>query len=319
MTGLQALRLPLALLSFVGAPALAQSTSPTTPPSDPTQLEDVVVSGRSLEAQAEAFVASVGAPVKGRKLATWSEPLCVGAAGLAATPAEAMVDRVLDWAHSLGVPVGGPGCDLNVLIIFSADADQAARDLVKTRPLDFLPGYDSSHQGTLALRAFQSSDRPVRWWHVSLPVDPDTGAALVRLRGQEPFSAPRYIRGPTDLSGYGQITSASRLYDDSLDVLQSIVIVIDDAALDQTSFSQLSDYVAMVALAQVDADVRPSAPSILGIFEPGVARESTLSDWDKAFLQALYGMHQRNSMPHADSTLIARSVARRLAKTSREP
>jgi len=319
MTGLWALRLMPALLFLAGAPALAQSASPTAPPSDPTQLEDVVVSGRPLEAQAEAFVASVGTPVKGRKLATWSGPLCIGAAGLAAAPAGAMVDRVLDWAHSLGVPIGGPGCDLNVLIVFSADADQAASDLVKSRPLDFLPGYGSSHQGARALRAFQNSGLPVRWWHVSLPVDPHTGDALVRLRGQQPFSVSREIRGPSDLGAYGQIVMASRLYDDSLDALQSIVIVIDDAALEQTSFSQLSDYVAMVTLAQVDPDTRPSAPSILGIFEPGIVGETTLSDWDQAFLQALYQTHQRNSLPHADSTLIARSLARRLEKTSGEP
>lgn len=319
MTGLQAWRWLPALLCLGAAPALAQSDPPTDRPSDATQLEDVVVSGMSLEAQAESFVASVGAPVEGRKLATWSGPLCVGAAGLAAAPAGAMVDRVLDWAHSLGVRIGGPGCDLNVLIVFSADADQAARNLVKTRPLDFLSGVSSSHQGRGALRAFESSGRPVRWWHVSLPVDPETGDALVRLRREAPFSPPREITRPSDLGSYGQITLGSRLYDDSIDALQSIVIVIDDAALDQTSFAQLSDYVAMVALAQVDPDTRPSAPSILGIFEPGVAPQSTLSDWDQAFLQALYGTHQRNSLPRADSTVIARALARRLERTSREP
>ena len=319
MTGPRALILLPALLSLAGMPALAQSAPPTAPPSDPTQLEEIMVSGRPLEAQAEAFVASVGAAVESRKLATWSGPLCVGAAGLAAAPAGAMVDRVLDWAHSLGVRVGGPGCDLNVLIVFSADADQAARDLVKARPLDFLPGSGSSHQGRRALRAFQSSGRPVRWWHLSLPVDPDTGDSLVRIRGQAPYSAPREITRPSDLGDFGQIVLGSRLYDDSLDALLSVVIVIDDAALEQTSFSQLSDYVAMVALAQIDPDTLPSVPSILGIFEIGAAHEPTMSDWDQAFLQALYGTHQRNTLPHADGTLIARSLARRLEKTSVEP
>lgn len=315
----RALGLLPVLLSLAGAPALSQSASPTAPPTDPTQLEDVVVSGRPLEARAEAFVASVGAPVEGRKLATWSGPLCVGAAGLEAAPARAMVVRVLDWAHSLRVRIGAPGCDPNVLIVFSADADQAARDLVKARPLDFDPDSGSSHQGRRALRVFQNSGRPVRWWHVSLPVNPDTGDALVRVRGQSPFSAPSQITRPGDLGNYGQITLGSRLYDDSLDALQSIVIVIDDAALEQTSFSQLSDYVAMVALAQVDSNTRPSAPSILGIFERGAAHETTLSEWDQAFLQALYGTHQRNSRPHADGTIIARSLARRLEETAVEP
>ena len=141
----------------------------------------------------------------------------------------------------------------------------------------------------------------------------------MRVRGQSPFSAPSQITRPGDLGNYGQITLGSRLYDDSLDALQSIVIVIDDAALEQTSFSQLSDYVAMVALAQVDSNTRPSAPRSNIPRMDGAAHETTLSEWDQAFLQALYGTHQRNSRPHADGTIIARSLARRLEETAVEP
>jgi hypothetical protein len=105
---------------------------------------------------------------------------------------------------------------------------------------------------------------------------------------------------------------ASRLYDDTRDALESIVVVVDAEALERTSFSQLSDYVAMVALAQVDPDSKPTAPSILGIFDAAGASEQTLSMWDRAFLEALYSTHQRNAAPHSDSSLLARSVARRI-------
>ena len=55
--------------------ALAQSIHPVPDPGAETRLDDVVVTGVALEEQAEAFVSSVGGAVRGRKLATWSEPV----------------------------------------------------------------------------------------------------------------------------------------------------------------------------------------------------------------------------------------------------
>jgi hypothetical protein len=301
-----------ALFVFTCGDALAQSENQVPATGNDTQLEDVVVTGTGLEEQAEAFVSSVGGAVRGRKLATWSEPLCVGAAGMAAEPAGAMVDRVLDWADSLGLRIGGPDCDPNILIVFTDDGDRTARELVRARPRDFLPGVSSSHRGRSALREFQTSGQPVRWWHLSLPVDPDTRATINRQRGTAPLWLPKVFYNPAELGAYGQMTTASRIYDDTLDAMKSVVVVIDAAALERTSFTQLSDYVAMIALAQIDPETRPTAPSILDIFETGMAGEETLTDWDQAFLQALYTTHQRNALPGADSSLIARSLARRL-------
>lgn len=310
MKTLSALATMFALLSQSGE-ASAQSAPPQNLP-ETTELGEVVVNASPLDRRAEAFVRSVGAPVEGRKLATWADHICVGAAGLAVEPARALVDRVLDWAASLGLRAAGPGCHPNILVVFTDDGDRTARELVEARPLDFEPGVGTSNRGRAALRAFQASGRPVRWWHVSLPLDPDTGAPVVRLRGEPPFVAPRLITRPSDLGNYGQITMGSRLYDDSVDALQSAIIVVDIAALDQASFAQLSDYVAMVALAQINPETGPEIPSILTLFEPDIAQADTLTRWDQAFLQTLYGTHQRNVPAQSDRTLIARGVARRL-------
>lgn len=313
MNGPHALAAALVLLSLSWGQALAQSSPEPPSPSAVSELEDVVVDGSPLERRAEAFVRSVGAAAEGRKLATWPGRICVGAIGVAVEPARVMVDRVLDWGYSLGLRVGAPGCQPNILVVFSDDGDRTARELVEARPQDFDAGISSSHLGKRALLAFQSSGRPVRWWHVSLPIDPDTGRPIVRLPGQAPFAPPSGgITHPSDLGSFGQITLGSRLFDDTLDALQSVVIVVEVAALEQASFAQLSDYVAMIALAQIEPEARPAAPSILTIFEPDAVQEPSLTHWDQAFLQALYGTHQRNVSPQSDSSLIARGVARRL-------
>jgi hypothetical protein len=302
------------LLLVVGDRASAQ-TAPDPHAPVTTQLEDLVVTGRRTEEQAETFVSTIGAPPQGRKLAVWAGSICVGSVGMAAEPASFMVNRVLDWANRLGLRTSRPGCDPNILIVSSDDADRTARELVRARPLDFDAGVSSSHRGRRALRDFQRSGRPVRWWHVSIPVDPDTGVSLVRQRGRPPFTvaaADNVIRSPIDVGDYGQITMASRLYDDSLDHMQSVVIVIDAAALEEATFMQLCDYVAMVALAQIDPAAAPSVPSILTLFNPDIAQEETLTSWDLGYLEALYGTNQRNFRPEADDRLIARGLARRL-------
>jgi len=288
---------------------------PQTPPE--TQLDEIVVTGGRLRAQAEAFVESVAAPPEGRKLATWRGSICVAAAGLAPEASQVMVDRILDWGHSLGLRVGAPGCRPNILIVFGEDGDQTARELVRTRPSDFDTGIAGMNGGRRALRAFQTSGRPVRWWHASLPLDPDTGDPLVRLRGEAPFSVRGEITRPSDLGSFGQIVMGSRLYDDSMDALQSLVVVVDAQALEQSSFGQLSDYVAMIALAQIEPDPRPAAASILNLFNDEGSHEPTLTSWDQAFLEALYKTQSRNVAPNWDGDLIAQGMARRLQQSTR--
>lgn len=309
----------VALLALSAPAAIAQSNDQD--PSDPqsTSLEDVVVVAAPIRQQAEAFVTSVAAPPPGRKLAVWGRDICVGAVGMAREPATFMVDRVLDWASTVGIRTRRPGCDPNVLIVSSADANRTARELVRTRRRDFESGASSSDRGNVALRRFQNSDRLVRWWHVSIPVDPDTGDALVRQRGQPPFSVPNDLTRPSDFGSSGQIVSGSMMYDDSLDHMQSVVIIVDVDALEHADFNQLSDYVAMVALSQVDPEATPAAPSILNLFNPDMPQEAGMTVWDRAFLEALYGASQRNVSGAGDNRLIAEALARRVARETSAP
>jgi hypothetical protein len=64
--------------------------------------------------------------------------------------------------------------------------------------------------------------------------------------------------------------------------------VIDAPAAGKTPVDSIAAYVAMVALAEVEAGPPPS-DSVLGLFEPS-SIESSLTDWDMAFLKSLYRM-----------------------------
>ena len=57
------------------------------------------------------------------------------------------------------------------------------------------------------------------------------------------------------------------------------------------TLEQLADYIAFVALAQVDPEADLSRfESILNLFQPGGLDTTGLSPWDRAYLDGLYDM-----------------------------
>jgi hypothetical protein len=303
------------ILSSAGVAFAQQVTPITLGPQDPgvTELGEIVVEASPVEQTARAFVASVGAPPPGRDLAAWRTSICVGAAGIRGEPAQYLVDRVSDWGPSLGLRIGEPGCRPDVIIVVSDNADDAARELVNARPREFRTGVSGSDRGAAALEAFQNSGEPIRWWHVSLPVDEDTGDPVGRLPGETPPDLTRreMVR-PLDLGSAGMSVMASRLSDQTRDDLQQVVIIVDVAAFERAGLSQIADYVSMVSLAQIDPETSPPVGSILHLFEPGTIPEDSLSRWDRAFLRALYSVDQRRSTRNANLSAIAAAMGREL-------
>jgi len=308
----------VAHLALVTSLALGALAAPQDPPPVATEVEEVVVVGERLQTTAQTFVRALAAPPPGRKAARWDEPLCVGVIGMRPDLAQLMVDRITAVALELGVPASRPGCRPDVFIVAAADGDAMARDLVQTRPDDFRLGLSGTDLGAAALEAFQSSGRPIRWWHVSLAVNADTGQPIQRLPGQQPIAAPARIRSPIDLGTYATIDSPSLVRDETRDVLARVVIVLESSALDRASFGQISDYIAMVALAQIDPEAAPEVPSILNLFRDAPAAEPGLSAWDRAYLSALYRTDQMASNPDTNLSTIGRVIARDLAGTEAE-
>jgi hypothetical protein len=82
----------------------------------------------------------------------------------------------------------------------------------------------------------------------------------------------------------------SRLKWDAVRVIYSVVIVVDKREIEDLELGALTDYIAMVSLAQIrrDPDLG-TAPTILRLFDQSDAPlPQALSTWDRAFLKSLY-------------------------------
>ncbi|MGV9006036.1 MAG: hypothetical protein ACOH1H_04765 [Brevundimonas sp.] len=288
-------------------PALQTPASPAAATGEvPVLLEDIEVTGRPLDALINGFVNEVAAPNRHRGIARWQDEICVGAANLRADVAQYLVDRVSTVAEDLGLRAGGPGCAANVLIIASADPDGLARQLTGERSRAFRMGGSGMDRGSGALRAFVTSDRPVRWWQVAMPVDSETGDRAVRIPGD----CRNACMDPQDAAPVISVSSASRLSTQIVDNLFRTVVILDVDQVSRVSAQQLADYVAMVTLAQIDpeADTRAYA-SVLNVFDdPGTA--DGLTDWDLAYLQGLYDAERNRQNLRAGRAEIAESIHR---------
>ena len=273
---------------------------------DPVQLEDVVVSGRTLDGLISDFVGEVAEPNRNRGLARWHDRVCVGVANLDGEVAQYLSDRISTVATDMGLSAGAPGCTPNILVIATADAGDLARQLTEERRRAFRMGGAGMDRGGAALRDFVATDRPVRWWQMSAPVDSETGDIAVRIPGQ---CASDCIDA-ADMAPQINVASASRLSTQIVDNLMRTIVIVDVDQVGGVSALQLADYIAMVSLAQIDPDADTSSyASILNVFEaPGIS--DSLTDWDKAYLDGLYAAERSQRGERAGRNEIVDSIRR---------
>jgi hypothetical protein len=292
----------------------ALHTAPVAPapPQDETRLGDIVVNGRPLDELVGDFVDEISRPASQRGLARWQGRVCVGVVNLPAAYAQTMVDRVSDVAARVGLEPGEPGCRPGIVIVATDDGSALATAMVRRRNSGFDIGSHQTDAGSRALREFQTSDRAVRWWHTSLPIDSNNGQVAIRLPG---------MTGPDGQPSYPQLSvfAASRLNTQVRDNLARIVIIVDVTKLGDTTFDQLSDYVALLSLAQIDADAQTgNFDTIMNIFSDA-GGPATLTDWDMGYLEALYSTHPDRIDPNALTRSVAGEVARGIRANQAEP
>lgn len=276
--------LPATILSIA-----LQISSPATPQDATDLLPDIVVEGQLAEELAREFIDEVAQPPRGATVARWNRELCVGVVGLRPATAQFLIDRVSSVAEELDVEIGEPGCEANVVIVATTEAGAIARGLVERRRLVLAPGNNIQSRSRADLEAFAAVDRPVRWWHISTAVNPQTGRSAVRNLREDNFDSTSI---GAVIENLGRPVDPSFIRSTVRQDLRRAVIIIDFDDLDDIDFNQLSDYVAFLALAQVDPEADTSGfRTILNLFDgqgtPG------LSDWDWAYLRGLYGSYDR--------------------------
>lgn len=275
-----------------GTPAWTQDAPSAGDAEEATQLGEIIVTGRRLEDAVQAYVESLSAPARMRGLARWSGEICPDVVNLEAVAASEVTGRITDVATAVGLTIGAEGCEPNLVVIGAEDGRVLADAMVdRFRRQFFRFASTSSNRGTQALEAFRSTTAPVRWWHVSLPVHAVTGEPMVRLPGERPVSPPCYSRatGTADLTVAGLGGSRTGATCNAVtDRIIGLWIVVDVNAAEGLSWAQLSDYLAFVAMAQVEPDGDLSAfDTVLNLFDDpkGV---TGITAWDETYLTALY-------------------------------
>jgi len=315
--------LAAALLASPQAAPAAQ-----TPPvsQDPVRLEDVVVDAQRLEDTTEAYVDEVAAPARRRGLARWKDGMCVGVVNLERETAQYLADRVSDVARSLGLRAHEPDCHPSVLIVATSDGPTFTEQFVAMRPRLFRVGATGMDRGSAELRDFIREERPVRWWHVSLPVDSETGLPVVRppgfVSGSGTGGGGRDATSAQEYAPNTAIFAASRLNSQYVDHLKRVFIIVDVDQLNGASIEQLGDYVAMVAMAQIDPDADTARfDTILNLFDGPATAPTGLTGWDRAYLEGLYdlGSETHRINQRAQVQAVASAIASAYRGGSAEP
>lgn len=268
---------------------------------------------------ARTFVGRIVAPARGRGLGRWLR-ICPGIANLDRAVAQPIVDRMAERAGELGIEVEGPGCEVNIIVVFTSEAGSLTRALVEAEPRVFRHGGGGIDRGSAALRAFQNSERPIRWWSLSVPIDSETGRRAVRVQGDRAGGPnARLARAlgcnPNDCAFAGapilqSAGGASRLNSQIVDQLYKSIVIVDIDAVSGLNAAQLGDYLAMVSLAQIDPEADTGAfDTVLNLFEnPGGV--PGLTEWDRSYLSALYASPSRRRSAGAQAAAVAAIMSR---------
>ncbi|WP_087138891.1 hypothetical protein [Brevundimonas diminuta] len=302
-----------AILASVLLLAGAPQAAPQPRSDDLTEVEAVIVEGRRLEEVARSYVEQVSEPPRGARLARWNEPICISVSNMQSHFAQFVIDRIAINALDAGADVAGPGCRPNVIVLATIDGSALAQRLVSEFGLGFRPAIQHTNRSRAALREFQNSREPVRWWNVSMPVEASSGEIAARLHGD--FLDPDGSGKPRMVV----VRDGSRIRSNIRHDMAWTIVIIDMSRTDGVTLGVLADYVSMVSLAQIDpaADLT-GQQTIMNLFRTGGTMRG-LTSWDKDYLVALYSASPNRFDNRSQEAAVTRALVRqRLAEDEQD-
>jgi hypothetical protein len=200
----------------------------------------------------------------------WNTPICFLAAGWGAEDRSSLLTRLAQVSAAAGVPLAGKACTPNFVVVSTAEPDQVINAWYAKNKRLF------GNASALQIRHFLDStrSRPVRTWR-----NIDIGRVATTRFGH--FVPSNSHADPSPLAGNSPLG------------FLSVFEIIDAGRTAGIDLNQLTDYIAMMGLSNIDLDVDVGdAPSILRLFSSARNVASGLSNWDAAFLMALYQTDQ---------------------------
>jgi hypothetical protein len=250
----------------------------------------VTVTGTRSHQVIQDFVRTFTAPTRvAGKITRWGEGICPQTVGLRSSAVKFVNDRLRAVAEDAGAPVGNGGCAFNIEIVFTTTPQAMIGNVRQKRPE--LLGYADNADKIAALAQVV---RPIQAWYTTQTRDirgnvyPDI--AHRSGPGLEIPCPPLTCYFPDAIATE---SSGSRLGDGMRSEFHHVIVAADPTKLTDYSMGQIADYIALLALSQVDApDACQPIASIANLLAPGCANiPDGLSENDRAYLSGLYHMH----------------------------
>ena len=299
-----ALMLPAAAAWAQTPPAAAPSAPPPVAP--PT--ENVTITATKLRDMVDKFAKAFITPTKlTGKIARWETPVCPSVVGQKPQTARFIVQRLQAVAAAAGAPVSTiAACTPNIQIIFTT-TPQALLDQVRQDDPDYL-GYATTSEQREKLATVT---RAAQAWYTTETIDLDgmhrmdsgrklgNGITMSNFNAFKMPSSSAANRAPIDLpyATYARVTG-NHINDGVRTGLNHVIIVIDSTRMAGQKIVPLSDYISMLALAQLNTlDACQELPSIVNLMAANCDRSvEGMTASDLAYLQGLYKMDGDKSL-----------------------
>lgn len=267
-----AILLSIAARAMAGPESTPKSPRSAASAAPAVELDPVTVEARRrrelIDKQVSEFVYSIAGSARVESLARWNVPVCVATAGLTAAEADFVKQRIAQIATGADVPLGGPGCGPNFVIVVTPEPEKLLKAWWSEEQRLF-----NRDRGVGGVNRFIQGDQPVRVWHNACNAPP---------------GIPAYAFSTVAHCGAG--STGSRLTWAAVRAVYTAIVAVDLSKIEGLTFGQVADYVAMVGLARI----RPSpelgeVPTILRLFAAsGTDRPKGMTEWDQSFLKAVY-------------------------------
>lgn len=243
--------------------------------------DPIVVTGEALPDEAVYdFIRDIGQEAAEGQLARWDGPICPYVTGLRDEHNHYVADTIAAVAVAVGVQPANDECTINLVVIANSEPNRLIEELRSEQPLLF-ESLNPAARSRLA-----EGSAPVRVWS-ALDIRGSDGRRMSATDAGPPF-----YRSVAILSG----VLPSRILRSTRVDLGATFIILDAARLEGLNLQQISGFVSMLALAQLDTrePVEPNR-SILNLFHNAEAPPDDLTPWDIAYLRALYASDNRRS------------------------
>lgn len=236
----------------------------------------------------------------------WTTPVCVRVDGLDPPLSLRVAAAIKSIGTAAKVKLAKPRCNPNVFVIFTTRASELASEVANRLPLPDDGG------GRVERAAFKAAKGPLRWeTRVSIhsaDTGPMTTTSAALMSNTDPYLA--YNVPMSDA------TSASLIRKQTKAAIDGMTVIVDGNAAAGMELDQLAEYIAMVVFARppMSASFEKHA-SILNLVkhQPPASNPQRLTEWDRAYLAALYAAPLDRSAS-ATRSIIAKRMADQLSR-----